>query len=171
MTIICIFIIERVGRRKLLIWGSLGMCLSAFSLAISRINSSPQREWLYYVTVVAAILYLIFYSVSLGPISWILVTEIFSSDSRGKANTIASTANWLANLIITISFPFIEGAIKSYSFLIYGFILIFITLFIVFFVPETKNRPIDEIVKDFETKLFVFKLRNNKLPSENKTLG
>jgi len=65
------FIIERVGRRKLLIWGSLGMCLSAFSVALSRINSSPQREWLYYVTVVAAILYLIFYSVSLGPISWI----------------------------------------------------------------------------------------------------
>jgi len=161
MTIICIFIIERVGRRKLLIWGSLGMCLSAFSIALSRINSSPQREWLYYVTVVAAILYLIFYSVSLGPISWILVTELFSSESRGKANTIASFANWSANCIITVTFPFIEGAIKSYSFLIYGFILIFITLFIILFVPETKNRPIDEIVKRFETDIIILKTRKS----------
>ena len=163
MTFICILVIERVGRRKLLIWGSSGMCLSAFSVAISRIYSNPQREWLYYVTVVAAILYLIFYCMSLGPISWVLVTELFCSDSRGKANTIASCANWSANFIITLTFPFIEDAIKSYSFLIYGFILIFITFFIIVFVPETKNRPIEEIVNCFETSLVVYPKRKQAI--------
>ena len=159
------FIIERVGRRRLLIFGSLGMCLSAFSVALSRINSSPDTEWLYYVTVVAAILYLVCYSVSLGPISWILVTELFCSESRGKANTIASFANWSANFVITVTFPFIEGAIKSYSFLVYGFILIFITLFIIVFVPETKNRPIEEIVLSFESALVVFPKRKQTIES------
>lgn len=66
MTSICMFIIEKVGRRVLLIYGTFGMCLSAFTVALSRINASPEKEWLYYVTVVAAISYLVCYSISLG---------------------------------------------------------------------------------------------------------
>jgi MFS family permease len=77
MTLICMFIIERVGRRTLLIYGCIGMCISAFTIAISRINASSSKEYLYYITVCAAILYLICYSISLGPISWILTTELF----------------------------------------------------------------------------------------------
>lgn len=138
------------------------MCVSAFIVAISRINSSPERQWLYYVTVIAAITYLVSYSISLGPISWILVTELFGSESRGKANTVASFFNWTANFLITVTFPLIEASIKSYSFLVYGFILIFITLFVIFFVPETKHKPIEEIVQNFELSLTVLPRRSLK---------
>lgn len=72
-----------------------------------------EQAYLYIVTVTAAIGYLIFYAIGLGPVSWVVVAELFDSHSSAKANCIISFFSWSFNFFITVSFPFLEVA-KSY---------------------------------------------------------
>lgn len=150
MTTVCMAVIERAGRRVLIIFSCVGMSLFAFTLAISRIYGNDDRQWLYIITVVAAIGYYIFYSVGLGPLSWIIVAELFESAASGRANSIASFFSWTANFIVTISFPFLETAIHSYSFVIFGVLLLIISTLSFFFIPETKNKTPKEILAYFD---------------------
>lgn len=86
-----------------------------------------------------------------------LTVELFESDARGKATSVAVFVNWFSNFIITVTFPFIEAAIGSYSFFIFGFIAVIFAVFILVFVPETHNMPIQKIVERFNEKIiFLF---------------
>lgn len=151
MTILCMVIIERSGRRVLIVVSCIGMSFFAFALALSRINSNDERQWLFSVTVTAAIGYLIFYAIGLGPVSWIIVAELFEPAASGKANSIVSFFSWTSNFFTTVTFPYLEALIGSYSFFVYGSLLIFIAMFIQLIVPETKNRSAKQIVSSFES--------------------
>lgn len=151
MTILCMIIIERSGRRALMVASCIGMSIFCFTLVISRINSNDERQWLYAVTVTAVLGYLIFYAVGLGPVSWIIVAELFEPLASGKANSIVSFFSWLSNFLTTVTFPYLETSIGSYSFFVYGFLLIFISAIILLIVPETKNRSAKQIVSSFES--------------------
>ncbi|RNA10267.1 solute carrier family facilitated glucose transporter member 1-like [Brachionus plicatilis] len=155
MTFVCMAIVDRAGRRILLLTGMIGMCISSFMLALTRIFSD-KVEWLNYMTVVSAVFYIIFFSIGPGAIPWLITGELFGSDSRGKATSIAVFVNWLSNFIVTVTFPFIETAIGSYSFIVFGVLLIFFSLFMLFFVPETKHKPIEEINDMFKRKTIFF---------------
>jgi hypothetical protein len=85
-------------------------------------------------------MYIVFFSIGPGAIPWLITSELFESDSRGKATSIAVFVNWFSNLIVTVSFPFIEEAIGSYSFIIFGVLLVIFAVFMLFFVPETKGK-------------------------------
>ncbi|CAF0733287.1 unnamed protein product [Brachionus calyciflorus] len=166
MTLVCTYFIEKKGRKFLLLIGIGGMCLSSFGIGLSRIFSA-NAQWLNYVTVVFAVLYIIFFSIGPGAIPWIITSELFKSNARAKANSIAVFVNWTSAFIVTVSFQFIEAAIGDYSFIVFGCILIFSTLFMLFFVPETKNRTSDEISEGFEHQT-IFLLNDNKvIPKAN----
>ena len=68
----------------------------------------PEKPYLYIVTVTAALGYLMFYAVGLGPVSWVIIAELFDSNTSGKANSIISFFSWSANFFVTVSFPFLE---------------------------------------------------------------
>ncbi|CAF0739741.1 unnamed protein product [Brachionus calyciflorus] len=117
---VCMFFIDSKGRRILLLSGMIGMSASCFVLAITRIFAESV-SWFKILAVVAAVVYIIFYSLGPGPIPLLVTAELFDTESRGKAVSIAVFLNWFFNFLVTITFPTIDNAIKGYSFIIYVF--------------------------------------------------
>ena len=157
MTVVCMLIVDRAGRRILLLLGMIGMSVFSFGLAITRVIGEKENlDWLNYLTVVCAVAYIVFFSIGPGAIPWLITSELFESSARGKATSIAVFVNWFSNFIVTVTFPFIEAGIGSYSFIIFGVLLIVFSLFMLFFVPETKGKSIDQVVAMFERKFIFF---------------
>ena len=129
---------------------------------------------------VAAILFIVAFSIGPGAIPWLITSELFKSDARGKATSIAVFVNWGSNTLVTFLFPIIEviffiiflyiqnscklnfifiiynlkRAIGNYSFIIFGILLIIFGIFLVIFVPETKNKSSEQIYDEFENRVF-----------------
>lgn len=158
MTFVCVVIVDKVGRKILLLVGMMGMCVSAFGLATFSIlaNKYTEDSYLNYLTVFFSIFYIVFFAIGPGAIPWIITSELFGSAARGKAVSLATLVNWLSNFIVTVSFPFIQDALGSYSFILFGIFLVFFSLFMMFFVPETKNKSTDEIEKLFRRQFIFF---------------
>lgn len=91
--------------------------------------------------------------ISKGAISRFLSAEFFTSEARGKAISIAIFINWFSAFLTSVSFPFLEEALGNYTFLIFAGIQVVFAIFIMLFMPETKNKSIDEIVSMFNKKL------------------
>lgn len=158
MTFVCLVVIDRAGRRILLLIGMVGMCFSSITLALfmTLTKEFPDNTAFSVLTIVFAVFYIIFFAIGPGAIPWIITSELFDSGARAKSNSIACFTNWFCNFLVTLFFPLlIQPNIGSYSFFIFGVILVFFSLFVLFFVPETKNKSIDEL-KDLFSKRYIF---------------
>jgi hypothetical protein len=83
---------------------------------------------------------------------------MFKTDSCGKASSLAVFVNYTSNFIVTVSFPFIQDVLGSYSFIIFAILLMIFATFILFFVQETKGKSIDEIVTKYKHQYKFFGL-------------
>jgi len=103
MTVVAIQLIDRVGRRSLLLSGLLGMtvCLVLLGLGFALGSSSPSLGWL---TALSLAAYVGFFAIGLGPVFWLLIAEIFPLYIRGRGMGVATIANWGSNLLVTVSF-------------------------------------------------------------------
>lgn len=142
-TLISVWLLDRIGRRKLLLLGIAGMVISLSALAItSFLRSSLIDE----VAVIGLMSYVIFFAIGLGPITWVLLSEIFPLKVRGKAMTLATFVNWLCNYFVSLTFPTLLVSIGiSGSFCVYGIISILAFWFVLRYVPETKGKSLEEI--------------------------
>jgi SP family galactose:H+ symporter-like MFS transporter len=145
MTIVAIWLVDRVGRRPLLLVGVVGMVLSlgVLGLAFQRPNLSGSLGW---IAVGSLMLYVGSFAVGLGPVFWLLISEIYPLKIRGFAMSIASIANWAANLVVALTFlTLIQGLGRPGTFWLYGLVGIGAWFFAYFLVPETKGRSLEEI--------------------------
>jgi len=149
MTFVSMTLIDVTGRRVLMIIGCFGMSFFCVLLTVSR-ELAESVNWIRYLAVVAVVGYIIFFAIGPGAIPWLITAELFNSDARGKASSIAVFMNFFSNFLVTITFPFIEAEIKNYSFIIFGALLILFGLFMIFKVPETRNKTVEEINKYFD---------------------
>jgi sugar porter (SP) family MFS transporter len=144
-TIFAIFLVDRVGRRKLLLIGILGMAASMFFLGIYFIIPK------FFIGVFSITAYVCFFAISLGPIAWLLISEIFPLSIRGKAMGIAAFFNWGFNYLIALSFlPLMHFLGSSNIFFLFSLVAILSYFFIKRKVPETKNKSFLEIQKFFK---------------------
>jgi MFS family permease len=98
------------------------------------------------VTIAALWIYVAFFAFSLGPIVWVVIAEIFPSSARGPGNAVATTANWVGNLVVSLTFlSLIDALGDSGTFALYGVFGIASILFVRSRVPETKGRTLEEI--------------------------
>ena len=104
---LCMFIIDLTGRRVLILVGLASMSLCCFVLGLIQIFIINQL-WLKILAVVAVTVYIIFYSFGPGPIPLLVTAELFDTEYRGKATSIAVFLNWFFNFMISVSFPYIE---------------------------------------------------------------
>ncbi len=140
-TCVAIFTVDRLGRRTLLLAGSAGLAVSFIALGICYLFGVTGTPMM--VLVVAA---LACYAVSLAPVMWVVISEIFPNAVRGAAMGVATFALWAACFVLTYTFPLLNGALGAAgTFLIYGVICVAGWLFVQRFVPETKNRTLEEI--------------------------
>jgi sugar porter (SP) family MFS transporter len=144
MTVVSLSLIDRVGRRPLLLASLAGMVLSLGVLAVA--FGGPESASLAWVTVVGLMLYVGSFAVGLGPVFWLLISEIYPLRVRGKAMAAATLANWGSNLLVALTFLSLVQALGSAgAFWLYAAVGVAAWLFSYFLVPETRGRSLEEI--------------------------
>ena len=101
-----------------------------------------------WVTLVALLAYVVCFAFGLGPLAWVVIAEIFPLATRGRAAALATSANWFTNFIVGTTFPIIVGTSAlalAGSFFGYAVICVLSIVYIARFVPETKDRTLEEI--------------------------
>ncbi|KAK8478558.1 hypothetical protein V6N11_028253, partial [Hibiscus sabdariffa] len=142
MTWIAVAKVDDLGRRPLLIGGVGGIALSLFLLCAyyKFLGEFP------YVAVAALLLYVGCYQISFGPISWLMVSEIFPLRTRGKGISLAVLTNFGSNAIVTFAFSPLKELLGAENlFLLFGAIALLSLLLVVLYVPETKSLSLEEI--------------------------
>ncbi|MFP3580197.1 sugar porter family MFS transporter [Arthrobacter sp. fls2-241-R2A-200] len=161
VTLVAIALVDRVGRRPILLTGSIGMALSlgvmalAFSSATgSGANISLPGGW-GPAALIAANVFVVSFGASWGPLVWVLLGEIFPSRIRARALGLAAAAQWIANFAVTLSFPVMAAGSLPLTYAMYAAFAAASFFFVMFKVPETNGMSLEQA----ET-LFVPKGRN-----------
>jgi sugar porter (SP) family MFS transporter len=145
-TVIALVLVDRVGRKPLLYTGVGGMTLSLFVLSFSFHNQAVLGPSLGLVATICLMLYITCFAFSLGPIAWILVSEVFPLRLRGRGVAAATLGSGIANFLVSMTFlSLIHAAGSALTFAIYAAFCILTLFFVYFSVPETKGRELEGI--------------------------
>jgi SP family galactose:H+ symporter-like MFS transporter len=145
-TIIALVLVDKVGRKPLLYGGVGGMTISLFLLAYSFHNQAAFGSVPGVVATVCLMVYMTCFAASMGPIAWILVSEVFPLQVRGRGVAAATLGSGASNFIVSLTFlSLIKTVGDSFTFIIYGLFCIITLLFVRFVVPETKGRELESI--------------------------
>ena len=141
-TIVAIVLVDRVGRKPLLLIAAAGMGISQLLLgAAFRIENFSGTGILLLI-----LLYIAFFAMAMGPIVWVVMSEIFPTRLRGSAMAIATVALWVADFAVTLSFPVIADRLnETTAFWFYALMCAVDLVFMIFFLPETKGKTLEEI--------------------------
>lgn len=160
-TILAIYTVDHYGRKPLMIIGAIGMAVSMFALGMTfYLSSGVDAAGGFVMSKNAALMALIFmltyvaaFAMSWGPVTWVLLSEIFPNSIRG-AMSIAVAAQWVANLIISWTFPIMNDNVRltaqfhhGFAYWIYGLMGLLAAIFVWRLVPETKGRSLEDMQK------------------------
>jgi sugar porter (SP) family MFS transporter len=150
-TLLAMSVIDRFGRKKLLLIGSIGMivflALTGYAFATS---VEGNKAVLFYL-----IGFIAFFAFSQGAVIWVFISEIFPNAVRSQGGALGSFTHWIMAAIISWTFPVIVQEIPNggtYSFIFYSFMMFIAFIFIWRFMPETKGRSLEDIQKDLGIK-------------------
>jgi sugar porter (SP) family MFS transporter len=145
LTLLAMQLIDRIGRRPLLLVSLAGMTLSLLALGVS--FALPQLSGLVgWIAVSSLMVYVGSFAVGLGPVFWLVLSEIYPLRVRGRAMSVGTIANWGANLVVALSFLTLTQVLgKSATFWLYAVISIGAWAFAFCLVPETKGRTLEDI--------------------------
>ena len=141
-TFVAISLIDRLGRKPLLIGGVTGMMVSLTAIAAA----FYLKKYEGYIMLFLILTYIASFSASLGPVTWVLVSEIFPNKLRSKAMSVSIVSLWLANFLLILVFPVILNRLGgAAAFLLFDIMCVILLLFTIFRVPETKGRSLEEL--------------------------
>ncbi len=141
-TFIAIWLIDRAGRRFLLLLGNAGMSICLFMVGL--LFYLNMQDGL--TTLVFILLFVTFFALSMGPVTWVVLSEIFPNRIRGTATSIATVALWTTNLVVTQMFPILRKQMGSaMTFWVFMIMCLFAFFFVLAIVPETKGKTLEEI--------------------------
>ena len=149
-TLVAVFTVERLGRKPLLISGSLGMALGAFGVALTFGQAGMEM-----LTMLSIMVYSASFMFSWGPICWVLIAEIFPNTIRGGAVAIAVAFQWIFNFIVSSTFvPMFNMHLTEgdhfghwFTYSLYGAICVLAALFVWRLVPETKGKTLEDMTR------------------------
>lgn len=139
-TVIAILTVDKYGRKILLLIGSIGMAVGMFAIA-----SLSYFEVIGMGTLIFIIIYTASFMMSWGPITWVLISEIFPNKIRGRAVAIAVMAQWAANYLISSTYPAMMEFSGAFTYGFYGLMSLLSFIFVWKMVPETKGKSLEEI--------------------------
>ncbi len=146
-TLLAIFTVERIGRKPLLIWGSLLMALGALLFAVTNMVTLP--AWM---SVMSILIYSAAFMFSWGPICWVYMSELFPNTIRSQATAIAVAFQWIFNFIVSSTFVPLYNLSHSMVYMAYGIICLLAALFVYKLVPETKGKTLEQMTALWRSK-------------------
>ncbi|PRY20161.1 sugar porter family MFS transporter [Pseudosporangium ferrugineum] len=147
-TVVAILLLDKVGRRPLLIIGTVvaGIALLGLAAYFGFSGLQDSAPWL---ALVSLLVFIAGYAVGLGPVFWLMISEIFPQRLRSRAMSLTTVTNWLANFAVSATFLTLAGAITRQGiFLVYAVMAAVAVAFFAWRVPETKGRSLEEIQRD-----------------------
>ncbi len=141
-TIVSFFTIDRFGRRPLYVWGSIGMAVALLAMVGAVLTGHFSGPFV----LTFIVIYIMFFSACIGPVFWTLLPEIFPNAGRGKALIVPVLTQWVANAVVVLFFPVVFHKLgQAGTFGLLAAACIAQALFFHLFVPETRNRSLEEI--------------------------
>ena len=163
MTIVAISLIDRVGRRPLLLIGLIGMIISLAILGTAFFLPGLSTS-LGLLSVISLMLYVGSFAIGLGPVFWLMISEIYPLRVRGRAMSTATIVNWGTNLLVAITFLSLIQLIGTPgTFWLYSIIGIIAWIFVYFLVPETKGKSLEEIEMQLRAGKRIQEVKNTKI--------
>jgi SP family xylose:H+ symportor-like MFS transporter len=151
-TIIAIWTVDKLGRKPLMMIGSAGMGLSLLAIGLAAYFQKTELWMLLFI-----LSYIACFALSVGPVTWVILSEIFPTRIRGRAMAIATVCLWVANYIISQTFPMMDENQwllvrfhHAFPFWVYGAFSVILLGFVWRFVPETKGKTLEEIEKHWK---------------------
>ena len=141
-TLVAVWLIDKVGRKVLLVSGAMGMVLSLTYLVFAFLTNHLDG-----IGVTIAILaYIAFFAASLAPVMWVVTSEIYPNKIRGIAMSVSTAVSWVCTFLTVQFFPWMLNHLGgAYTFGVFLFFSLFALLFIIFRIPETKGKSLEEI--------------------------
>jgi sugar porter (SP) family MFS transporter len=151
-TIVALRLIDRKGRRPLLMVGVTGMVIALFTLGLAFLGNAG-TTFISVVAIASLMAYVAAFAISLGPIFWLMNSEIYPLNVRSKAAGVGTMANWTSNFVISLTFlPLIDLLGRTGAFWAYGLVGVLTLWFCWRLVPETKDRELEEIQAIFRER-------------------
>ncbi len=151
-TLIAIWTVDTLGRKPLMIFGSTGMAICLFALGLAASLRHIEAWALAFV-----LGYIACFALSVGPVTWVILSEIFPTKIRGRAMAIATFCLWTANFVVSQTFPMmdenrwlVERFNHGFPFWVYGLLCIVSVVFVWRYVPETKGKSLEEIEETWD---------------------
>ena len=149
-TVVAIWTVDRLGRRPLMLIGSAGMGICLAAMGFAAYLELPTGMWL----LIFMLGYIACFALSVGPVTWVILSEIFPTRIRGRAMGVATVFLWTANYIVTQTFTMMDENKwleqhfhHAFPFWLYGIFCVVLLVFVGRFVPETKGKTLEEIEK------------------------
>ncbi|TNN18001.1 Solute carrier family 2, facilitated glucose transporter member 3 isoform 3 [Schistosoma japonicum] len=172
MTVLSVSLIERAGRRTLLLWPTvlLGFSLLFLTISVNIASSTKDPSTEKAAGIISAILIILYicgFALGLGPIPGIIVAEIFRQEPRAAAYSLSQGVNLVCNLLVLFSYPSINDAVGGYSFIPFLVVVVICWIFFYLYMIETKNRTCDSNARDLATPRIVACQRPSRLSYKN----
>lgn len=144
-TIVAVLLLDRVGRRRLLLIGTVGLTVSIIFLGVFFASPGLQQH-ASYLALLALLVYIASFAVGLGPVFWLMISEIYPTGIRSKSMSVATVFNWAANFVVAGTFLTLISLIsRQGTFFVFGGFGILALLFFLWKVPETKDKSLEQI--------------------------
>ncbi len=140
-TLVAFGVVDRLGRKPLLLIASAGMGLSLVLLGCFFVQKRFEGPWVLLFTLA----YVASFAVAMGPVVWVVISEIFPTRVRGRAMSIATVCLWISCFAVSQFFPLMLEMLHGSVFFIYAFMCAVAFLFVAVFIPETKGKTLEEI--------------------------
>jgi MFS family permease len=145
MTVVSMWLLDRMGRRPLLLIGIGAMVPTLGALGLVFRNHAP-TETSAALAVISMMVYVAAFAIGLGPIFWLLISEIYPLRIRSSTEGLSAAFNWGSNLLVSLTFlTLVQGLGASRTFWLYGLLAVGAWIFSYYLVPETKGRTLEEI--------------------------
>lgn len=139
-TLLAMSVIDRIGRRKLLLTGTVGLAVTLGAIAAIFVTHS-HLYWLIWLLMI----YIAFFAVSQGAIVWVYISEVFPNRVRSKGQSLGSSSHWITNAIISLIFPIMAKSSGAYPFIFFAAMMV-LDFFVVFlYYPETKGISLEQM--------------------------
>lgn len=148
LTLISCLLMEKAGRRMLLLFASLSMAGSSFLMAFYFIT--PTGDLPSFVALIGLCVFIVGFSLGMGPIPWLILGEIFPTEIVGIASSLATATNWTSSFIVTLTFKPLQDVLGGYVFVIFGVICVICFAFVYALVPETRGKTVEEVLAILE---------------------